>query len=135
MKKLLFTMFFAACCAVVAAAAEKPLRVLIIGNSFSVSTMHELPNIMNAQDKHKLDITSMYIGGCSLERHINEYEKAVADPSHKPYKIRRFVSGKQELEEYKSNLPEQLAKEPYDIVTIQQASPSSWRAGWPRRRR
>ena len=128
MKKLLFTMLFAACCAVVAAAAEKPLRVLVIGNSFSLSMMHELPNIMNAQNKHKLDITSMYIGGCSLERHIKEYETAVADPSHKPYKIRRFVSGKKELEESRSNLPEQLAKEPYDIVTIQQASASSWRA-------
>lgn len=127
MKKTLFTVLFAACCAVVAAGAEKPLRVLIIGNSFSVSTMNELPNIMNSQSKHRLDITSMYIGGCSLERHINEYEQAVSDPSHKPYKIRRFVSGKNGLEEYRSNLPEQLAKEPYDIVTIQQASAYSWR--------
>ena len=127
MKKHLFAILFAACCAVVAAAAEKPLRVLVIGNSFSLSMMHELPNIMNAQDKHKLDITSMYIGGCSLERHINEYEKAVADPSHKPYKISRFVSGKKDLEQYRGNLPEQLAKEPFDIVTIQQASAYSWR--------
>ncbi len=127
MKKRLFTVLFMTFCAVVAAAAEKPLRVLVIGNSFSLSMMNELPNIMNAQDKHKLDITNMYIGGCSLERHINEYEKAVADPAHKPYKIRRFVSGRKELEQYGSNLPEQLAKEPFDIVTIQQASAQSWR--------
>ena len=52
MKKTLFTVLFAACCAVVAAGAEKPLRVLIIGNSFSVSTMNELPNIMNSQSMH-----------------------------------------------------------------------------------
>ena len=128
MKKILSTILFLSFCAVVAAGAEKPLRVLVIGNSFSLSMMNELPNIMNAQDKHKLDITNMFIGGCSLERHIKEYETAVADPTHKPYKIRRFVSGQEKLEQYSSNLPEQLAKEPYDIVTIQQASPSSWRA-------
>ena len=40
MKKRLFTILFAAFCAVAAAGAEKPLRVLVIGNSFSLSMMH-----------------------------------------------------------------------------------------------
>ena len=130
MKKLLFTLVMAALAAVVTG-AEKPLRVLIIGNSFSLSAMNELPNIMRSQDKHKLDITSMYIGGCSLERHIKEYETALKDPSHKPYKILRFISGREKLDKYSGNLPEELKKAPYDIVTIQQASAQSWRpASW-----
>ena len=71
----------------------KPLRVLVIGNSFSRSLIRELPQLMTAQNEYTLDLTNMFIGGCSLERHINEYETALADPEHKPYRIDRIAPG------------------------------------------
>jgi hypothetical protein len=114
-----------------AAGEKKPLRVLMIGNSFSLSVMKELPKIVDAQDEYALDITSMYIGGCSLERHIAEYEKAKQDPSHRPYGIDRYITGKGKLDRVKGNLIEMLDAPAYDIVTIQQASPKSFDpAGW-----
>ena len=73
--------------------AGRPLRVLVIGNSFSRSLIRELPQLMAAQSEYDLDLTDMFIGGCSLERHINEYETAVADPEHKPYRIDRIAPG------------------------------------------
>ena len=71
------TLLLAATLAIGAGAAEKkPLRVLMIGNSFSLSVMRELPNIVDAQDVYALDITSMYIGGApdpSSPSRIPEY--------------------------------------------------------------
>ena len=115
-----------------AGAAEKqPLRVLMIGNSFSLSVMRELPNIADAQNEYALDITSMYIGGCSLERHIREYETAKNDPEHRPYKIDRYVTGKGRLKRIPGNLIEMRDARKYDVVTIQEASPRSMeKKGW-----
>ena len=106
---------------------KNPLRVLVIGNSFSRSLIRALPQIMAAQSRYALDLTDMYIGGCSLERHVNEYETAVADPEHKPYRIDRIAPGGVLEPDYMSNLPEMLKDRTYDLVTIQQASPYSFR--------
>ena len=105
----------------------KPLQLLVIGNSFSRSLIRELPQVMAAQNRYDLDLNDMYIGGCSLERHINEYETAVADPEHKPYRIDRIAPGGILEPDYMSNLPEMLKAREYDLVSIQQASPQSFR--------
>lgn len=105
----------------------EPLRVLVIGNSFSRSLIRELPQVMAAQSEYDLDLTDLYIGGCSLERHINEYETAVADPEHKPYRIDRIAPGGVLEPDCMGNLPEMLKGRTYDLVTIQQASPFSFR--------
>lgn len=131
MKKVLLLMLSAVLAYVAAAGERKPLRVLMIGNSFSLSVMKQLPAIVDAQNDHALDITSMYIGGCSLERHIAEYEKAKKDPEHRPYAIDRYVTGQGRLERVKGNLIEMLDAPAYDVVTIQQASARSFvSAGW-----
>ena len=71
MKKLKFVLC-ALCLALSATAvsAEKKLSVLAIGNSFSVCTQHELPQVAKAMGC-ELDLVTMTIGGCSLERHWN----------------------------------------------------------------
>ena len=125
MKKICFLLFSAALM-VAAAAEKKPLKVLMVGNSFSVSVMRELPNIVDAQNEYALDITSLYIGGCSLERHVREYEKAVKDPEHRPYSQTRYITGQGRLPRVMGNLVDALAAGKYDIVTIQQASPVSF---------
>ena len=132
MMKRFCAFMLTAAVAVAAGAADKtPLRVLMIGNSFSLSVMRELPNIADAQSEYALDITSMYIGGCSLERHIREYETANEDPSHRPYKIDRYVTGKGRLKRVPGNLIDMLDARKYDIITIQEASPRSLeKNGW-----
>ena len=65
------------------------LKVLAIGNSFSVQMVNAMPPI--AKDMGlELDICSLYIGGCSFERHW----KNVCDPTNKPYSVMRKTNGK-----------------------------------------
>ena len=131
MKKFCALLLTAALAVGAAAAEKKPLKVLMIGNSFSLSVMKELPNIADAQNEYALDITSMYIGGCTLERHIKEYEAAKADPAHRPYSIDRYVTGKGRRKRFKGNLVMALDAQKYDIITVQEASPRSlFTEGW-----
>jgi len=133
MKKLCLLLFSAVLAAAAPGAERKILRVLMIGNSFSLSVMRELPKIVDAQDGYALDITSMYIGGCSLERHIGEYEKAKENPEHRPYRIDRYVTGQGRLKRTPGNLIDMLDAQRYDIITIQEASPRSMeKNGWDR---
>ena len=54
------------------------VKVLMIGNSFSICVLHEMPKIA-ADLNLPLDLCSMYIGGCSLERHMQNV-KALPPP-------------------------------------------------------
>jgi len=123
--KHLMTLVCAAALTLTATAGEKPLRVLVVCNSFTLSVMKQLPKIVDAQDKYALDITNMYIGGCTLKRHVEEYEKAKKDPSHRPYSITRYVTGQVPRKRVMGNLVEMLDAPAYDVLVIQQASPLS----------
>ncbi|MGN0877076.1 MAG: DUF4886 domain-containing protein [Kiritimatiellia bacterium] len=118
------------------ACKRKPLKVLMIGNSFSICVLHEMPKIA-ADLNLPLDLCSMYIGGCSLERHMQN----VKAPETKPYKITwnyvsaekdavpfktLLVKGGKDNKEDRANIPEMLKADAWDVVTIQQASHGSW---------
>jgi hypothetical protein len=103
------------------AAPAKEMKVLIIGNSFSVSVMSHLPKAAEAA-KCDLLVCSLYIGGCSFQRHWENVEKA-SDPAFKPYSVRRNKG----RTNFSANIPEMLAAEKWNVVTIQQASPESWK--------
>ena len=98
------------------------LKVLTIGNSFSVQMVKAMPPI--AQDMGlELDICSLYIGGCTLERHW----KNVCNPTNKPYSVTRNTFGKS-VNGFKGNIPDMLKADKWDVVTIQQGSHESWKA-------
>ena len=100
--------------------AGKTLKVLMIGNSFSEQMVKSMPPI--AKDLGlRLDICSMYIGGCPLERHWKNISSTNA-----PYGVTRSIDGKRQ-ETFKGNIPAVLKGETWDIVTIQQASHFSWK--------
>jgi len=106
----------------------KDLKVLMVGNSFSVCVGVYLPSIVNSSPKHSLELTSAYIGGCTLKKHADNLKKAETDPDFKPYKI-TFWTSKPPLKArkfYDGNVNELLKKNQYDVVTIQQGSPLSW---------
>ena len=127
------------------AKTERPeqLKVLMIGNSFSICNLRQMPQIADSMGL-KLDITSLYIGGCSLERHWTNVVKRAADEKFSPYKVTwnyaslgdqskvpfaSVLSERTNRHGYKekcANIPQVLAADKWDIVTIQQASHFSW---------
>ena len=107
--------------------AAKDLKVLMIGNSFSVCVGRNLPQIVKSVPGHKLELTSAYIGGCTFERHSRNLKEAEKNPDFKPYLIKVWSSGsRKQTKNVKGNVNELLKKNQYDVITIQQGSPQSW---------
>lgn len=96
-----------------AVSKDIPLKVLLIGNSFSQNAATYLPEL--AKEKgYKLELGRAEIGGCSLEKHWELSEIARKDPNNPkghPYK------GK--------SLQTILSEQKWDIVTLQQNSMNS----------
>ena len=102
---------------------ERGTKVLMIGNSFSICLLHHLPQV--AADRGvELDLASLYIGGCSLERHWSNATND-ADKAFRPYKFGRNRFGK--YTQGKANVCDALRMAKWDIVTVQQASHESWK--------
>ena len=109
------------------AAASHPLRVLAIGNSFSKSLCPYLPAAAAAAGE-SLEFCNLYIGGCSLSRHADNLRKEADDPSFAPYVVDWYVpGGERKCPAFNGGVRQMLSTQAWDIVTIQQASPSSWR--------
>ena len=106
---------------------EKPLKVLMIGNSFSICNLWQMPQVAESMGK-RLDLASLFIGGCSLERHWRNVEAAATNATFRPYRFDRIIDGKRIVEKGTANIPDALALDKWDIVTFQQASPLSWDA-------
>ncbi|HOE61981.1 MAG TPA: DUF4886 domain-containing protein [Kiritimatiellia bacterium] len=127
--------------AIKVATETKPLKVLMIGNSFSDCVLRQAPQIAQNLDC-PLNITSLYIGGCPLSRHAANLDttnapymvswsycgnsKREAVPFAKVLKTRKNKDGKQRPNRF-GNLRQMIAADKWDIVTIQQASHESWR--------
>ena len=57
---------------------EETVKVLMIGNSFSISCLTYLPKVAADCDV-KLDLCSLYIGGCPLEKHVKNVRAELAE--------------------------------------------------------
>ena len=96
---------------------KSSLKVLMVGNSFSLSCRTYLPDIVKSLPDCELKLEIAFIGGCSLQRHIKEYETTKQDPGHRPYT---------DIADRPASLPELLKRDRWDIISIQQASYASW---------
>lgn len=120
------------------------LKVLMIGNSFSEQMVTAMPPI--AEDMGlELDICSLYIGGCSLESHWQNY----CNPTNRYYLITANYGGVGNVMETMlkdsvilipwenkaknqrgvgrcATIPQLLKADKWDVVTVQQASHFSW---------
>jgi hypothetical protein len=112
----------------------KTLKVLTIGNSFSICLLKQLPQCAAAMPDCTLDLCSLYIGGCSLERHWNNVV-AATNEEFRPYGVNwSYASVKDKKDapvakvvvKGKANIPEMLKADKWDVVTLQQASHFSW---------
>ena len=90
------------------------MKVLTIGNSFSWSLRQYFPAVVSAMGG-KLELEFANFGGCELARHWSYIKAEIADP------LCRIYNGGCRLRDI-------LTREPWDVVTIQQASHESWRA-------
>lgn len=116
MKKLL-SLFFAVVICVVSVFADEPLRVLAIGNSFSVDAAEQYLQSVAAGAGKSIVIGNLYIGGCSLDRHFDNIS------NDKPaYSYRKIsVDGRADTVP-DCTLRQGLLDEPWDVITFQQAS-------------
>lgn len=148
MKRLIVSVLLVIGMATVAAPSKespKELKVLMIGNSFSICVLEEMPQIAKSMG-YKLDLVSLFIGGCSLEKHWNN----VCMPESAPYRMSWSYDGvkgakdapvakylrdtmmynnktkKNDIPGKGVNIPEILQAEKWNVVTIQQASHFSW---------
>ena len=97
------------------------LKILMIGNSFSAQMVPSMPPVAKSLGL-KIDVCSMFIGGCTLERHW----KNISAPTSTPYRVTRASTKGTKHKAYKGNIPAVLTSEKWDIVTIQQGSHLSW---------
>lgn len=121
MKKVLISIILSLAALPLFGQQRDTLRVLAIGNSFSVDGVeHYLWELFDAAGIPVI-IGNMYIGGCSLERH---WENAKSDAP--AYSYRKIRNGKRMVTK-EFSLEKAFADEKWDVVTFQQQSGKSGR--------
>ena len=110
------------CIPMLAGTPKDTVRILAIGNSFSQDAVEQNLYELAEADGIPVIIGNVFIGGCTLERHLNNAKNNVAD-----YAYRKIGEGgsavKKEIRGM--TLEKILADEPWDYVSFQQASPLS----------
>jgi hypothetical protein len=102
-----------------AAQPQKTVKILAIGNSFSVDAVEQNLYELTQSDGINLIIGNMYIGGCSIERHVKNLRGNIPD-----YEYRKIVDGTR-TNTKNFTLEKALADEQWDYVSFQQCSPLS----------
>ncbi len=99
--------------------AKKSIKVLALGNSFSLDSMQYLYGMLNANGYDDIVLGILYIGGCSLEKH-DTYIKEKA-PKYKYYKNTdgKWVITNEQTVDFVLN------DEEWEIFSLQQSSGES----------
>lgn len=95
------------------------VRILAIGNSFSQDAVEQYFYELAHAAGIEVVVGNLYIGGCDLDRH---YENLQSDAD--AYEYRKVVAGRK-TNRAKTRLSEAFADEPWDYVSLQQASGKS----------
>jgi len=103
-------MMFAAC-----SLSAKEIKVLTIGNSFADSVFVYLPDVAKSVPDCNLVIERANHGGCELDRHWRYISEEESDAAAKNYRNKT------------ATMRDILKSGNWDVVTIQQASPKSWK--------
>lgn len=100
-------------------AGAKSKRVLAIGNSFSADAVENHLWELAAESGDTLIIGNAYIGGCTVDRHLNNLKDDKAN-----YSYRKIEDGKLVTTE-NITLKNIITDEPWDVISLQQGSPLS----------
>ena len=120
MRKFVLLLLLALSCLVpeiMDARTDKVIKVLSIGNSFSEDAVEQHLHDLAKADGVQIIIGNLYIGGCSLERHLNN---ALNDRPQ--YKYRKIGLDGKNVEIKDVTLAHGLADEEWDYVSFQQQS-------------
>ena len=101
-------------------AEKKSLKVLAIGNSFSVDAMEYLWDICDSAGYDDVTLGNLYIGGCSLDTHWSNMQSGA---SAYEYYVNEFGY----WSKTKKSIRYALESQEWDIITIQQVSQDSGR--------
>ena len=102
--------------------AEEPdnsIRILAIGNSFSVDAMQYLYGILEDIGYEEITLGNLYIGGCTLENHSKNFTNNSASYTY----YTNTTGSWNEVSSYKPH--DALKSEEWDLITMQQGSPVS----------
>jgi len=104
---------------------RRSIKVLAIGNSFSVDAMqNHLYDIFKSAEYDQIILGNLYVGGCSLDQHwgyINSNSSA--------YTYYKNDDNGQWVTCDGYNALTALQEETWDVITVQQASPNSGQPG------
>ncbi|MBQ8184412.1 MAG: DUF4886 domain-containing protein [Lachnospiraceae bacterium] len=94
----------------------KSLKILAIGNSFSIDAMEFLYGIATAGGVEEVVLGNLYVGGCSVEKHVN-----IANADQAAYTYFKNTTGDwEETENYK--MSDAIADEDWDYISMHQSS-------------
>ena len=106
------------------------LRILAIGNSFSDDAMEYLPKFTGQLECEHVELARLFIGGCSLERHVREYRSGKASYDFYHYDSDSYDKGSNLSHNWsksKSSMEDALKMGEWDVITMQQVSGHSGR--------
>ncbi len=95
------------------------LKILAIGNSFSVDAMQHLYTVAKAEGVGEVVLGNLYLGGCTLDTHMTKAVSGARD-----YKFYKNTNGEW-ISTPASSFLDGLQNEDWDIITMQQGSPKS----------
>jgi len=99
------------------------VKILAIGNSFSVDSMQWLYDILRDMGVENIVLGNLYIGGCTLQTHAKN--AAANAEKYTYYKCSAETEGKWETVEGKKSIEYGLKDEDWDYISLQQASGQS----------
>lgn len=102
------------------AKTSEPLKVLAIGNSFSMDAVEQNLHEIAAAADVRMIIGNMYIGGCSIDRHVSNLESDSPSYSYRKISLEGVMTT---TENY--TLSKAIADEKWDYVSVQQVSQDS----------
>jgi len=89
------------------------LKILSVGNSFSVDTMEHLANILQSLGVADIKLGNLYIGGCSIRRH---YENITENLPLYEYLVN---TGDGWSSTFEQTIADAVQSEEWDIISIQ----------------
>ena len=98
---------------------KESIKILAIGNSFSIDAMEHLAIILNDAGVKEIVLGNLYIGGCSIATHSNNMKTDAAAYTFHVNKGTGWTSTKNQ------KLNTGILYENWDIITIQQVSQDS----------
>lgn len=96
---------------------QRTIRILAIGNSFSEDAVEQHLYPIAAADSTVMIIGNLYIGGCSIDRHVSNITNDLP-----AYSYRKIDSTGAMTTRDTTRLSYAIADEPWDYVSVQQAS-------------